>query len=143
MKEESIEILRKGRCALGSVLTPYGFSFQNGSSGPSSGGQYASGVYVNGNRKLEIHYRSSLGLVTYHFDEAFLDHPFYMRALLGDKGGNKYPCFADDPLATFEHLAFDLQHFARAFLEGNFEGFARLVTVAKEWNKIPGFARLP
>jgi len=143
MKKEPIEILREGRRALDSVLTQYGFSFQDGSSGPSSGGEYASGVYVNGNRKLEIHYRFSLGLVTYHFGEISLDHPAYMRVLLGDKGGNKYPGFSDDPLVAFENLAYDLQHFARAFLEGNSEEFARCVTAAEEWKKIPGIARLP
>jgi hypothetical protein len=143
MKKEPIEILREGRRALDSVLSQYGFSFQDGASGPSSGGEYASGVYVNGNRKLEIHYRFSLGLVTYHLGKISLDHPSYMRVLLGDEGGNKYPGFSDDPLVAFENLAYDLQHFARAFLEGNSEEFARCVTAAEEWKKIPGIARLP
>jgi hypothetical protein len=66
-----------------------------------------------------------------------------MRVLLGDKGGNKYPGFSGDPLPAFESLAYDLEHFATAFLEGNLEEFTRIVTTAEEWNKMPGFARLP
>lgn len=138
-----MEILTEGRNAIDPVLTQYGFSFQQSSPGRGSGGEYAYGAYVNGNRKLEVHYRFSLGLVTYHFDKASLDHTSYMRVLLGDKGGNKYPGFSDDPLAAFESLAYDLQHFATAFLEGNFDEFARIVATAEEWKKIPGFARLP
>jgi hypothetical protein len=143
MKKQPIDSFREARHAIDPVLTQHEFSFQEGTSGPSSGGEYASGAYVNGNRKLELHYRSTLGLVTYHFDKASLDHTAYMRVLLGDKGGNKYPGFSDDPVAAFESLAYDLEHFATAFLEGNFEEFARIVKTAEEWNKISGFARLP
>jgi hypothetical protein len=143
MKKQPMEILLEGRHAIDPVLAQHGFTFQQGSSGASSGGESANGAYVNGNRKLELHYRFSLGLVTYHFEKASLDHTSYMRVLLGDKGGNKYPGFSDDPLAAFESLAYDLEHFAAAFLEGNFDEFARVVAVAEEWNKIPGFARLP
>ena len=138
-----MEILREGLHAIDPVLAEHGFSFQEGSSGKGSGDEFANGTYVNGDRKLEIHYRFSLGLLTYRFDQIFLDHTSYMRVLLGDKGGNKYPGFSDDPLAAFESLAYDLEHFATAFLEGNYEEFARIVTTAEEWNKIPGFARLP
>jgi hypothetical protein len=143
MKKRPMEILLEGRHAIDPVLTQHGFIFQQGSSGTSSGGESADGAYVNGNRKLELHYRFSLGLVTYHFERTSLDHTSYMRVLLGDKGGNKYPGFSDDPLAAFESLAYDLQHFAGAFLEGHFDEFARVVAVAEKWNKIPGFARLP
>jgi hypothetical protein len=143
MEKQPMEILLEGRHAIDPVLTEHGFTFQQASQGASSGGRSASGTYVNGNRKLEVHYRFSLGLVTYHFDKTSLDHTSYMRVLLGDKGGNKYPGFSDDPLAAFESLAYDLEHFATAFLKGNFEEFARIVATAEEWNKIPGFARLP
>jgi hypothetical protein len=143
MEKQPMEILLEGRRAIDPVLTEHGFTFQQGSQGTGSGGKSASRAYVNGNRKLEVHYRFSLGLVTYHFDKTSLDHTSYMGVLLGDKGGNKYPGFSDDPLAAFESLAYDLEHFATAFLERNFEEFARIVATAEEWNKIPGFARLP
>jgi hypothetical protein len=66
-----------------------------------------------------------------------------MRAALGNAGGNHYPGFSEDPISGFENLAYDLQHFATAFLTGDFNEFARYVTAAEAWKKIPGFARLP
>src|ERR1700730_13866704 len=85
------EILRKGRAALDPILGAHGFTFKEGPSGRSSGGPAASGIYVNGNRTLEIHFRFSLGLVTYHFGERSVDHEPCMRAVLGNAGGNRYP----------------------------------------------------
>jgi hypothetical protein len=143
MKMPPIEILREGRSILDPVMHPHGFSFKDGPAGPSSGGPYASGAYVSGNRKLEIHFRRSLGLVTYHFGKSSLDHESYMHSLLGTNGGNKYPGFSEDPLDAFKRLADDLENLATAFLNGNFEEFSRCVIAAEERKKIPGFARLP
>jgi hypothetical protein len=143
MNRPPIEVLREGCAILDPVLIEHGFSFTNGSSGRSSGGHYASGAYVNADRNLEIHYRYALGLVTYHFGQTSIDHESYMRAILMDKGGSRYPGFSDDPLAAFRDLAYDLQNFATAFLEGNFEQFAICAAEAEQWKKIPGIARLP
>jgi hypothetical protein len=143
MKMPPIEILREGRSLLDPVMHRHGFSFKDGPAGRSSGGHYASGVYVNGNRRLEIHFRYSLGLVTYHFGRTSLDHESYMHALLGTNGGNKYPGFSEDPLDAFRGLAYDLENFATAFLNGNSEEYSRCVIAAEERKKIPGFARLP
>jgi len=125
------------------VMRQHGFFFKDGPAGRSSGGPCVSGTYVNGSRNLEIHFRSSLRLVTYHFRWASLDQESYMHALLGTNGGNKYPGFSEDPLDAFKGLAFDLENLATAFLNGNFEEFSRLVIAAEERKKIPGFARLP
>jgi hypothetical protein len=143
MKMAPVEILRKGCGLLEPVMHRHGFSFKDGPAGPSSGGPYASGSYVNGDRKLEIHFRYSLGLVTYHFGQTSIDHESYMYALVGTNGGNKYPDFSEDPLDAFKGLAYDLENFATAFLNGNFEEFSRCVIAAEERKKIPGFARLP
>jgi hypothetical protein len=121
----------------------HGFSFEYGGEGPSSGGPYAFGSYVNSNRRLEIHFRHSLGLVTYHFGATSLYHEAYMRALLGDAGGNRYPGFSDNPLDAFGDLAADLQSFAGAFLNNDAGGFMRCVAKAEELKKASGFARLP
>jgi len=137
------EFLKEGRNILDPVMLRHGFSFKEGSAGKSSGGPSASGSYVNGDRTLEIHFRFSLGLVTYHFGQTSMDHESYMNALLGTKGGNKYPGFSEDPLDAFKGLAADLENFATAFLNGNFEEFSRCVVAAEERKKIPGFARLP
>jgi hypothetical protein len=143
MKDDPTEILNQGRVIIDPVLHRQGFSFIAGPPGRGSGGPYASGTYVNGERRLEVHYRFSLGLVTYHFGGESIDHESYMRALLGPKGGNRYPSFSDEPLDAFEGLAYDLENYATAFLKGDFDGFVRCVMAAKEWNSIPGFARLP
>ncbi|HXJ06824.1 MAG TPA: hypothetical protein VNH65_17105 [Candidatus Acidoferrum sp.] len=143
MKRPPIEILREGRAILDPVMNEHGFSFIEGAAGRSSGGPFAGGVYVNADRKLEIHYRFALGLVTYHFGDSCIDHESYMRAVLGDKRGNRYPGFSEDPLAAFHDLAYDLQNFATAFLDGNPRQFALYAVAADEWKKIPGIARLP
>jgi hypothetical protein len=143
MKSKPSEILRQGRSVLDPVLTERGFSFKEGPAGPSSVGPFASGTYVNGNRSLEIHFRFSLGLVTYHFGRTSMDHESYMRAILGKAGANRYPGFSDDPMSAFTNLAYDLESFAGAFLNGDSNEFARCAAIAEKWRKTPGFARLP
>ena len=138
-----LEIVREGRAALDPILGAHGFTFKEGPAGTSSGGPYTSGIYENGNRSLEIHFRFSLGLVTYHFGERAADHESYMRSVLGNAGGNRYPGFSDEPISGFENLAYDLENFARAFLKGDFQEFARCADAAEEWKKTSGFARLP
>ena len=93
-------------------------------------------------RKLEIHLRHSLGLVTYHLDSLSLTHEMYMRALLGRTGGNKYPGFSNNPLDGFHHLHYDLSHFCGDFLSGNGEEFKRCVVKAKEQEKVGGYKAL-
>ena len=138
-----IDILREGRAILEPVLCTHGFEFQIGGSGRSCGGLFAFGAYINADRKLDLHYRASLGLVVYHFGSLSLDHDSYMRVLLGPEGGNHYPSFSEDPLAPFEGLRFDLEHFASAFLLDDAQEFARCVRAAEKWESTKGFARLP
>jgi len=143
MKRPPIEVLREGSAILDPLMSEHGFSFTDCRSGRGSGGPFAGGSYVNADRKLELHFRFSLGLVTYHFGEVSLDHEAYMRVVLGSEGGNKYPGFSDDPLDAFRDLAHDVQHFGNAFLEGDFKRFASYAAAAEQWKRIPGIARLP
>jgi hypothetical protein len=113
------EFLRQGSKILDPVLRPYGFQFTEGSSGIGSGGSFACGDYVFENKRLELHFRYTLGFVTYHLNNYSVSHTAYMRALLGESGGNQYPGFSDDPMNGFRHLAHDLQNFAGDFLFGN------------------------
>ncbi len=142
MGNRPLEVLSEGRRILDPVMHPFGFSFVDAASGRGSGGQYACGAYVNWDRKLELHYRYSLGLVTYHFGKTSVGHEAYMRALLGTSGGNKYPGFSEEPLDGFRGLAYDLENFAGAFLKGNYKEFQKYVIAAQEWERTPGFARL-
>jgi hypothetical protein len=138
----ALETFRAGCKILDEVLKPLGFTFVEGASGQSSGGNFASGEYVKGDRRLEIHFRYSLGLVKYHMGSLSLTHESYMRALLGRGGGNKYPGFSDDPLDGFRHLRDDLSHSCGDFLSGSGEEFERCVVKAEEQEKIKGFKAL-
>lgn len=139
----ALETFRAGCKILDEVMNQYGFFLIEEACGRSSGGNFASGEYVKGDRRLEIHFRYSLGLVTYHVGNLSLTHDAYMRALLGKNGGNKYPGFSNDPLDGFRHLHFDLSHFCGDFLHGSGEEFERCVVKAQEQGKIKGFKALP
>jgi hypothetical protein len=82
-----IDILREDCAILDPVLCTHGFEFQIGGSGRSCGGLFAFGAYLNADRKLDLRYRASLGLVVYHFGSLSLDQDSYMRVLLGPEGG--------------------------------------------------------
>jgi hypothetical protein len=143
MEDERVRILQEGRGILEPVLSPHGFIFHLLGSGKSSGGPSGAAEYANGDRRMEFHFRFSLGLVIYHLANVSMDHDWYMRATLGPSGGNKYPSFSDDPLEGFGGLAHDLSHFGAIFLTGNREEFSRYAALAEAWKKIPGLARIP
>jgi hypothetical protein len=137
MSKLPADYLRESCAILDPVLNRFGFTFKFEGAGASSGGNFAFGNYLCGSRRLELHYRFSLGLVTYHFAELTLDHASYMKALLGMDGGNHYPGFSDEPLAPFEGLKFDLEHFASAFLLGDKGQFADYVEESKKIPRLP------
>jgi hypothetical protein len=137
------EIFREGCRILDEVMKPQDFSLVEAGSGLSSGGTFARGEYVRGDRRLEIHFRHSLGLVTYHMGSLSLTHDAYMRAMLGRGGGNQYPGFSFDPLDGFRHLRHDLSHFCGDFLSGSDEEFERLMLKAQEQEKVKGLRELP
>ncbi len=98
--------------------------------------------YANGERRIELHFRFSLGLVTYHFGSVSIGHEAYLGAILGAGGGNKFPGFSDEPLDGFRGLAYDLETYAKAFLAGDMAEFVRSVELARKEEALPGFARL-
>ena len=137
-----LETFRAGCKILDEAMNLHGFLLVKVGSGISSGGDFACGQYVRGERRLEIHFRFSLGLVTYHMGSVSLTHEAYMRALLGKNGGNQYPGFSGDPLDGFRHLNYDLAHFCGDFLNGSGEEFERCVVRAEEQEKDKGFKAL-
>ena len=113
------------------VLTPYGFRFRLESQGKGSGGPFASGSYRQGDRRLELHFRGSLGLVTCHMGSDSLDHETYLR-LLGVHAKAEYPDFPADPLESFANLAKDIKTHCADFLSGDGQSFHSLAdTLAK------------
>jgi hypothetical protein len=138
-----LETFRAGCAILDDVMNAQGFFLIKGPSGNSSGGNFASGEFVKADRRLAVHLRNSLGLVTYHVGSLSIKHEAYMRALLGPDGGNRYPGFSTDRLDGFRNLAYDLAHFCGDFLNGSGEEFKRCVINAKEREKIVGYRALP
>jgi hypothetical protein len=118
--------LRAGVVAVAEVLAPHGFTFRFRESGNSSGGPFASGEFVRGDRRLELHVRESLGLVRYHLGSHSARHEHYMKEL-GVWPRCEYPDFPNDALDPFARLAHDLS-FAGEFMSGD----ARLLLRASE-----------
>ena len=106
---EGAEILEK-------VLAPNDFHFQFHGEGKSSGGTYAWGEFIRGDRRLELHVRFNLGLVRYHAGTESASHDYYMREI-GALERCHYPGFAEDPREAFLGLAHDLA-FVGDFLTG-------------------------
>jgi hypothetical protein len=108
------EQLLAGVDILRPLLEPHGFVFELETVGTGSGGLFASGAFKKDERRLELHFRYSLGLVRYHINQDSLDHETYMR-LLGVYGRNQYPDFPQEPLDSFRHLAADIWQLLRRF----------------------------
>jgi len=66
-----VEILDSFMQSLAFVYTPI-------SAGVGSGGTFAGGEFRREDRRLELHFRYSLGLVTYHVGNPALSHEDYM-----------------------------------------------------------------
>jgi hypothetical protein len=75
------EALLDGAKILDSVLLPKGFRFQFREEGRGAGGNFAWGELVREDRRLELHFRKSLGLVRYHVGDQSAFHESYMREL--------------------------------------------------------------
>ena len=143
---DSSKLLERGVAELAEVLGPAGFEFIQSDEGVDSGGPFASGEFLKGDRRLELQVRKSLGLVRYHFDDdESLSHEDLVRgvrALEGISAEGEYPGFSNDPMAGFRHLRHDLDRFGAIFLRGGAKAFRAL----KKWlNKHPkksGFAGL-
>jgi hypothetical protein len=94
-------------------------------------------------RRLELHFRYSLGLVRYHVDGQSLTHEELVRAVrttnaMQEEG--QYPGFSDDSLDTFRRLRADLERFGSVFTSGTDEEFRVLKRWVDEHPKVSGFA---
>lgn len=122
MKMTPEQHLMEGVKILSPYLEPLGFRFELLGTGKSSGGALAYGHFVKSGglfdqvRKIEFHFRYSLGLVSYAVGKQALSHQDYVD-LLGQHGQNKYPNFSDDPQESFHCLLWDLQHILNDFTE--------------------------
>jgi hypothetical protein len=139
------DLLERGVAELVGVLGPAGFEFIETDDGASNGGSFASGEFLRGDRRLELHVRSSLSLVRYHFDEASLSHEDLVRgvrALEGISEEGQYPGFSNDPMAGFRHLRHDLERFGDIFLRRGAKAFRALKKWVDKHPKKSGLAGL-
>ena len=114
-----IDILRDGSEILKPIMNRHGFSFSIDGEGSSSGGNLASGSWINKDRKLEYSFPFSLGLVEFSLGTKTIEHKFFLWALSGEKHKAKYTGPPDDPLDGFRRLLDDLDQFCEVFLTGS------------------------
>ena len=139
------DLLERGVAELAGVLGPAGFEFIETDDGASNGGSFASGEFLRGDRRLELHVRSSLSLVRYHFGEASVSHDELVRGVRGVEGvaeEGQYPGFSEDPMAGFRHLRHDLERFGGIFLRGGAKAFRALKKWVDKHPKKSGLAGL-
>jgi len=97
-----VEAIHRGAQLLEPALTPFGFMFRLRESAPArppgspyivgvAGPAYAIGEFRHEDRVIRFELSWSLGPVTYHIGDAFVDHEAYMRALGVAVGVNRYP----------------------------------------------------
>ncbi len=103
---------------LSTYLEPLGFHFKLKGTGNSSGGNFACGQFVCDDKEIELHFRWSLGLVSYKVKNLILMHEDYIN-LLEKHGQNKYPNFSNNPNDAFTCLKFDLENLLKDFTENN------------------------
>jgi len=116
--------LQAGLRVLDPILTSRDFHWVFEGDGKGSGGKFAFGRYVKQDRFLQLHFRYTLGLVTYHLGVHSLDHESYMR-FLGVHGKNSYPDFPQDPIDSFHSLLKDLERYCSDFLSGDGQQFRK------------------
>ncbi|MDD4892152.1 MAG: hypothetical protein PHU85_19690 [Phycisphaerae bacterium] len=137
------EQLLAGAVILEPAMGPAGFKFQLDATGRGSGGDFATGSFVRGDRRLELHYRWGLGIVVYHVGEWTLDHRSYMKLLDVDLESEFRSSSLDKTLDGFERLKKDLQRFGADFLNGDASQFRKLAEQLKDNPQIfSGFGAL-
>jgi hypothetical protein len=134
-------MLKAGIELLSEMMLSRGFLYTPTSAGRGSGGVFAAGEFRRGNRKLELHYRYSLGLVSYHVGSLMLSHEDFMWAVIGTRWRSHYPGFPKEPLDGFRNLLDDLKEYCGDFLTGSDAVFAFRVEEAETLKKTA--SRLP
>ena len=133
------EELLNGVKVLEPILQPYGFRFVLETEGLSSGGYSAGGAFVAGDKRLELHFRYSLGLVSYQIGAHQVNHTDYITAQ-GGKG--RYPGFSKKPIDAFRNLADDLKKYGALFLNKETARFEELAKELRANPPIKGFKAL-
>lgn len=100
------------------LLEPLGFVFRVVRTANSSGGVSCEAELTRQDRKIELHFRHSLGLVRYHVGSISASHTAYWE-IVGGGRARRYPGFGSTPVDAFQHLAADLAHIRSDFVDGD------------------------
>jgi hypothetical protein len=119
MNRDVRTLLESGSELLKPLLVRHGFAYRTLAAGNSSGGQFAGAEFRRQSRRLEYHFRYSLGMVRYHLDAHSMAHQEYMRSVIGRPNAGHYPGFSSDPIDAFRDLLLDLEEYCIDFLEGS------------------------
>jgi len=145
MKSRS-DIVIEGSEILKPLMSKNGFQFTLDGEGQSSGGQFAFGPWTKNDRKLEYHFRFSLGLVEYSLENKTIEHGFFLWALTGEKRKAKFPGSSEDPTNGFSRLLDDLSNFCGIFLNGTDSELRKTMEKAKEikvyWESLSPLKRI-
>ena len=139
------ELLERGAAELAEVLGPAGFEFIQTEDGVGTDSPFAHGEFFRGDRRLELHVRSSLNLVRYHFGDESLSHEDLVRgvrALEGIAEEAQYPGFSSEPMTGFLRLRNDIDRFGAIFLRGGAKAFRALNKWVNKHPRKSGFAGL-
>ncbi len=121
-------MMTEGATHLASVLDPLGFTFRVVRTGPSSGGPFCEAEFAGVNRRVELHFRHSVGMVRWHIGDISASHGAYMEAL---GRSASYPRSQDDEMEAFGCLARDFSLIRTDFIEGD-GGVLAKAAVAEE-----------
>ena len=136
-----VESMKIGSKILAELLVPLGFHFSVKRSGFGAGGEFAEAEFRNGERVLELHFRSTLGLVRYHCGGAEVSHRGYMNQI-GCIRDCQYPGYGDEPIDGFRRLKHDLADFADDFTRGTCFILRRAAQIEKELSDIDDKERM-
>jgi hypothetical protein len=143
--DECKQHLVEGAQKLDPVLNQLGFVFEISGSGGSSPGPFATGFYVNGDKRIGLIYRSiaGLGSVNYEDRQSSVSHSNLMHYLGKQEVSklkydtNKLLSYSKDGGNAFDALVYDIQYFGAEILAYSDEQFgSTLKEIAKTPNTI-------
>jgi len=118
MQSDVLKMMSDGAEYMKAALEPFGFKFRILKTGNSSGGKFCEAKFTRDNRRIELHFRWSLGLVRYHYGNINASHESYIEAL-GMQNKSQFPGFYEDELEGFQKLAQDIDLIRSDFIEGD------------------------
>ena len=119
MTESPRDQLARGVEILAPALEQHGFVYAPSHAGVGSGGHFASGNFTRNSRKLSLHHRWGLGIVTFGVEEFVSPHADYVSFLgVGDRSTLLWMPLASG-LDRYHALRFDIETLFGDFTTGD------------------------